>query len=201
MASGAGVNTVGNIGGIPILVVPPGATTPVAVVDPEAGYGTNSGPSTPVVMPDGSWFPMQGTIGTDSGLVLLDAKGFTKWTFQIIGPGKRATGTASFGITILGTIDPAILARSYQTPGNAPGVNVGIDPTQMNSLTAIPATSWDILPMQAVGTTVVDSNPLITGANTIGFASGALVAVRAVLTGTAPTTGTAGITVLAFAVP
>jgi hypothetical protein len=143
--------------------------------------------------------------------VLLDAKGFTKWTFQIIGPGKGATTTAAFSIAILGTIDPTVLRQAYLTPGTngyqtaqlppVASVNYGQEPNQQFSLTVIPATSWDVLPMQATGTTVVDSNPLVTGTNTLGFVSGALVAVRAVLTGTAPTTGTAGITVLAFAVP
>ena len=202
MASGAGVNSVGNLGGIPILTVPPGATTPVAVASPTTTYGTNSG------APPAPGFA---TIGTDSGVVMLEAKGFTKWTFQIIGPGKGATTTAAFSIAILGTIDPLLLFQAYKTPGNnfyppsgefvPSGTLVGQAPNQMNSLTALPATSWDLLPMQATGTTIVDSNPLVTGTNTIGFVSGALVAVRAVLTGTAPTTGTAGITVLAFAVP
>jgi hypothetical protein len=203
MASGAGINSVGNLGGIPILTVPPGASTPAAVAGPTANYGTNSGaPNQPGVA----------TVGTDSGVVMLDAKGFTKWTIQIIGPGKSATGTAAFNITILGTVDPTLLYEAYQTPGTnffkggaglfaSQGTLVGQQPNQMNSLTAIPATSWDVLPMQATGTTVVDSNPLVTGVNTLGFISGGLVAIRAVLTGTAPTTGTAPITVVAFAVP
>lgn len=202
MASGAGVNTVGNLGGIPILTVPPGATTPVAVADPVAGYGTNSGPATN---------PGVATIGTDSGLVMLEGKGFTKWSIQLIGPGVEATTTAQFFITILGTIDPTALYKAYKTPGNnyfsgvglfvPSGTNVGQQPDQFNSLTVIPSQSWSVLPMQATGTTITDSNPLVTGINTFGFISGGLVAIRAVLTGTAPTTGTAGITVVAFAVP
>ena len=200
MASGAGVNTVGNLGGIPLLTVPPGATTPVSVVLP--AYGTNSGPQQVVTGNDGVPLGLlQATIGTDSGLIMLEAKGFTKWTFQIIGPGAGAITTAQYNITVLGTIDPTILNRAYQTPGNTPGVNVGIIPDQINSLTAVPATSWAVLPMQAGGVAATESNPLVTGVNNIGFVSGALVAVRVVLSGTAPTTGTAGITVYAFAAP
>src|ERR1700677_1251879 len=179
MASGAGVNTVGNLGGIPILTVPPGATTPVAAANPEASYGTNSGaPAAPGIA----------TVGTDSGVVLLEGKGFTKWTIQIIGPGKNATSTAAFSIAVLGTIDPLLLFQAYKTPGNnfyppngeftPSGTLVGQAPNQLNSLLALPATSWDILPMQATGTTVVDSNPLVTGVNTFGFISGGLVAIR-----------------------
>jgi hypothetical protein len=143
---------------------------------------------------------------------MVEAKGFTKWTFQIIGPGVNATGTAAFNITLLGTCDPALLSQAYATPGvNAYGatnpdqnqINIltGQQPNLQNSLTALPATSWSILPMQSAGVAATDSNPLITGVNTLGFVSGALVAVRAVLTGTAPTTGTAGITVICFAAP
>ena len=203
MASGAGVNTVGNKGGLLLLTVPPGASTPISVSSPQSAYGSNNGQTNN---------PWVATSGTDSGIVLVEAKGFTKWTFQIIGPGVGATGTAAFNISIYGTVDPALLSQAYATPGsisagnvnpaqNQPNLLVGQQPNLQNSVTALPASSWSLLPMQASTGGGTEANPLVTGTNTIAFCSGALVAVRAVLTGTAPTTGTAPITVIGFAAP
>jgi hypothetical protein len=192
MASGAGLNRVGTLGGVPLLTVLPGASTPVAVTI--GNYGTNSG--MPVL-------PNTATVGTDSGVQMLSAAGFTKWTFCLIGPGVLAATTAAFTISLYGTIDPTLLTQAYQTGGNAIGVQ-GKDPSFTTSLTAIPASSWFLLPApsEQAGTGSV-TNPIVTSATgaSILTVSAPLVAVRAVLTGTAPTTGTAGITVLGFAVP
>lgn len=200
MASGAGLNRVGNLGGVPLLLVPPGASTPTAVAF--GTYGTNNGAPGPAPQ-----YPVppyyNPTVGTDSGIQMLQAAGYTKWTFQLVGPGVTAATTAAFSISIYGTIDPNILQQSYQTAGNYPS-SVGKDPSFTASLTAIPATSWFLLPgpSEQTGTGSI-TNPLTTAAAgpTILTASMPLVAVRAVLTGTAPTTGTAPIIVLGFAVP
>lgn len=200
MASGAGLNTVGNLGGVPLLTVPPGASTPTSVA--LGAYGTNSGPP-----PAGPQFPAQpyynATIGNDSGVQMLAAKGYTKWIFQIVGPGAFAATTAAFTVSIYGTIDPNLARLAYQTGANYPGQQ-GQSPSLEASLTAIPASSWFLLPgpSEQTGTGSI-TNPLVTSATgaALFIASLPLVAVRAVLTGTAPTTGTAGITVLGFAVP
>lgn len=183
MASGAGINTVGNLGGLPLLTVSSGAS---AVSSPTTTYGTNSGAPTAAGL---------ATFGNDSGVIMLEAKGFTKWTFQIIGAGKSAAG---YTISIYGTTDPALLRLAYQTAGTTSG-QMGQQPDLMNSLTAIPATSWDLLPMQATTGGATEGNPLVTGTNTIGMYSGAIVAVRVVLTATSGTPSP--ITVLGFAVP
>lgn len=198
MASGAGVNRVGNLGGIPLLTVPPGATTPVA---PAVGaYGTNSGPP-PVNYSQGIF--NQATIGTDSGVQMLTAVGFTKWTFAIIGPGAYAAATAAFNIAIYGTIDQSLLGQSYATASTTSSTQ-GHDPNFTASLTAVNVNSWFLLPgvSESTGTGTI-TNPLTTSATgpNILVVSMPLVAVRAVLYSTAPTTGTAPITVVGFAVP
>jgi hypothetical protein len=185
MASGAGINTVGNLGGLPLLTISPTAS---AITNPTIAYGTNTG--APGV-------PGTATYGNDSGVVMVEAKGFTKWTFQIIGQGKALHG---YTVSIYGTTDPALLRQAYQTAGNTVG-QMGQQPDQMNSLTAIPATSWDLLPMQASTGGATEGNPLVSGTNTIGMYSGAMVAVRVVLTSISSPVPDYPITVLGFAVP
>jgi hypothetical protein len=198
VASGAGVNRVGNLGAVPLLTIPPGASTPVAVA--YGAYGSNSG--APFSQVQNGIFNAA-TIGTDSGVQMLSAVGFTKWTFCLVGPGVIAAGTAAFNIAIYGTTDPTLLGQSYATAATLIGTQ-GHDPNFQASLTIIPATSWFLLPApsEQSGTGLV-SNPLTTAAAgpSILSVSMPLVAVRAVLVGPAPTTGTGPITVLGFAVP
>jgi hypothetical protein len=81
MASGAGLNRVGQNGGEAILTVNP---TTAAYATPLAGYGT---------------------VGSnDSGTVFWEAIGFTKTAIQLIGPGATAAG---YTVSVYVTLDPA----------------------------------------------------------------------------------------------
>lgn len=168
MPSGAGLNRYGTLGGVPILTIPSGAS---ALAAPLAGYGT---------------------IGqNDSGGVAHAAAGFTKWTFQLIGPGA---GSAGYTVSLYGTVDPALLQYVYTT-----GPSSG-QPMDTCATTAIPASSWFLLPApsEQSGTGQV-GNPLVSSGAQLLIVSMDLIAVRAVLT----TIGapTKSVTVLASAAP
>lgn len=151
MASGAGLNRVGQRGGV--LLLANIDSTVVAYTTPQTGYG--------VIM------------SNDSGAQMLEAIGFTKWTFQLIGGGNPQ-------VTLFGTVDPAV----YETGRGS---------------TVCPATSWFQLPApsEQSGTGGV-SNPLGVNGVILLTCSLPLVAVRAVLT-TAASSGVAS--VIGFAVP
>lgn len=197
-----GAIRVGTLGGVTLLTVPAGAGSPAAVAWPN--YGTNSGPprgaqnlNNPF---NSSQWHQSTTYGNDSGVRMLAAAGFTKWVFQLAGPAASMTGTAAFGISIYGTVDPGILAQTYSNPSNSPGYSY-VEPEC--SLTLIPGTDWFLLPgpSEQAGTGSV-SNPMTTNATggSMFFCNMPLIAVRAVLT-TAPTTGAGSLRVLGFAVP
>jgi hypothetical protein len=159
MASGAGLNRLGQNGGEVLLSLAPGAT---AVATPLTAYGTVGVPGT----------------SNDSGAVMWEGIGFTKWVFQFIG------GITGYTVTLYGTIDPA--ARPNGQP-------------IAKGSTAIPATSWFVLPGPSEqGGTGTINNP-ITGTNPLFTASLPLVAVRAVVTAIATPTGQGA--VIGFAVP
>lgn len=189
MPSGAGLNTVGNLGGVPLLTISPtdGAVT--------AGtYGRNSGAPAST---------RQATFGNDSGVQMLMASGFTKWTFCIVGPGSLGVDSAAYSVSIYGTIDPELERYAGQNAATHISQHNGIDPSLNGRLDVIPATSWFLLPAPSDDPDAGSvTNPLATTATgpTILNCSLPLVAVRAVLT-TAPTTATDSITVLGFAVP
>ena len=162
MASGAGLNRVAQQGGKPLLLIDITAT---AVSTPLTGYGT---------------------IGSnDSGLVMLEAIGFTKWAFCLVG------NTTGQSVTIYGTLDP-IASQAWNTPHNGP--KGGPDGS-----TVVPAGSWFKLPgpSEQTGTGGI-SNPLVAATPLLNV-SMPLVAVRAVLTVTSSPAGDCQ--VLGFAVP
>jgi hypothetical protein len=206
MAGNAGVNRVGTKGGITLLTIPPGGASPTAITWPN--YGINNGPPQfpqpygtlqTNLSDESQWGPS--TYGTDSGIQMLAAVGFTKWAFQLAGPGANAATTAAFTVSVYGTLSPGILAQTYSNAGNTTGYNY-VNPEA--SLTMIPGYDWFLLPApsEQAGAGGV-TNPLVTSATGSGvlIVSMALVAVRVVLTGAAPTTGTAPLRVLGFAVP
>ena len=84
--SGAGLNRVGQRGGVPLLTV--NLATAAANATPLAGYGT---------------------IGVnDSGTVFANALAFSKVVFQVLGSASIAgTGTANGAFTIFGTVSQA----------------------------------------------------------------------------------------------
>jgi hypothetical protein len=200
MPSGAGLNNVGQLGGIPILQVPANSAV---VAAPLAAYGTNLGPP--------SYFqganpqdvrPIVPTTGNDSGVQLLVASGYTKWGFQLVGPGVTGSGTAQVTVTLYGTMDPQLRRFAEQNAGNS-YVLQGQSPDLAGSLTALAATSWFVLPgISAQSGSGTEANPITTnatGSSTL-FSSIPVSAVRAVVTGTAATTGQM-VTVIAFAIP
>lgn len=82
MASGAGLNRVGQNGGEQLLTINPGAT---ANATPLATYGV---------------------VGVnDSGAVFWEAIGFTKIAVQLVGPGATAAG---YSVTFYATLDPSL---------------------------------------------------------------------------------------------
>jgi len=119
----------------------------------------------------------------DSGVQLNEFDGFSKWSFQLLG---TFTG---YSVTIYGTNDPA---AKYQTQNSF----FGPITTLVTHGATIPATSWFVLdaPATSAGT---EANPLVAAGTSLNH-SGKLVAVRAVVTGTAQT-GT--VTVLASVSP
>ena len=187
MGSQAGLNLVGSLGGVPMLAVTPSS---VAVTLPAYGANANN-----VYVPGTSGY-LPGlpnpVLGNDSGVFLTEAKGFTKWVFQLLGPGATAAG---YTITILGTIDPQVQysidvsQQNPQTPSNLYG-----------SRTSIPATNWFVIPgpSEQTGTGTM-ANPLVSGTTQIFQANLPLTAVRAVLTTIG--TPTASAYVVAMAVP
>jgi hypothetical protein len=115
----------------------------------------------------------------DSGLVLCEAQGFTKWTFQLLGGG---TG---YSITLYGTSDPVALGqwRSSFNP--------------LAPKYALPASSWFILPGPAEQTgTGTIANPITATAPSFQF-SGSLLGVRAALTTSATPSGVVSVSVVA----
>ena len=119
----------------------------------------------------------------DSGVQLNEFDGFSKWSFQLLG---TFTG---YSVTIYGTNDPA---AKYQTQNSFFGPNTTL---VMHGAT-IPTSSWFVLdaPATSAGT---ETNPLVASGTSLNH-SGKLVAVRAVVTGTAQT-GT--VTVIAAVSP
>lgn len=161
MASGAGLNRVGQYGGR-LLLSASTAVTPVAT--PLTGYGTIG--------------------GSDSGPIMWEGIGFSKWGFQILGGG---TG---YSVSVYGTLDP-VLFKYLDTPGTAG--------TPQALALIVPASSWFLLPAPSSETgTGADANPMVA-ANPTMLASRPLVAVRAVVTATATPTGV--ISVVGFATP
>lgn len=125
-----------------------------------------------------------GTIGVnDSGMVLNEALGFTKWTFTLLGGG---TG---YSVSVYGTNDPTahIVWSQKMNPG------------QYTTPASLPASSWFLLPgpSEQTGTGTI-ANPM-TGTAPVFQFSGSLLAVRAVLTASATPAGS--ITVAVLAVP
>ena len=171
MGVSAGLVSYGRLGGVPVLQLTPNST---AYTTPLAGYGT---------------------IGvSDSGAFGLEAQGFKKWFFNIIGPGAT---TAGYSVTIYATIDPAL--KAYME-GNNTVVAPALYGTGKEK-NYLPGSSWFQLPGPSEqGGTGTSSNPLVTGATgTLLQAEGAFIAFRAVLTTLGSPTQPA--TVLAYAVP
>jgi hypothetical protein len=125
---------------------------------------------------------------------MLAGKGFSKWVFQMLGPGAAAAG---YSVTILGTIDPGILASvNMMTQPNTFGSGSDL----AGNRTVIPATSWFALPgpSEQSGTGTI-ANPMVSGTTTVFICALPLVAVRAVLTTIG--TPTANMYVAGMAIP
>jgi hypothetical protein len=170
MPSGAQLNRWGNNGGIVLLNNVPATAT--AVASPLVNYGT---------------------VGLNDSGIYCTPVGMTKWTFQIVGPGSTAAG---YSFSVYGTIDP-VAYRAYTTAMGGVGGSFAGQPEPF--LGNVPATSWGLLPMAATTGGGTETNPLVTGTNTIGFVSGALEAIRVVLTTAAAPT--LPVSVIGFAVP
>jgi len=126
----------------------------------------------------------------DSGIVMPEAIGFTKWLFQFVKLGT--TSVTGWSVTIYGTIDPAAydLNDQYLQGG-----------WTTNPLTQLPTTSWVPIPAPSTEDTAPDAyawaNPL-TATTSALYTNAPWVAVRAVAVGS----GSAGaISVYGFAVP
>jgi hypothetical protein len=112
--------------------------------------------------------PIVGT--TDSGPVGVEGIGFSKWGFQLLG---TFTG---FSVAIYGTLDPAAyLAWEAKIQGN--------------TVPAVPATSWALLPApdEETGTGGTATNPLVAAGVILPYNLSGLVAVRAVATASGAT--------------
>lgn len=181
--SGAGLNRVGNVGGVVLLTLNPTST---AVATPLTGYGTAG---------NDSWVgtaPLTGAALLGSN-AMVEATGFTKWQFQLV-PPPGGTTVGTYQVTLYGTTSSLAYSQwelshnpqAYAYPNSAPP--------------AMPAAGWFILPGPSdQGGTGTDANPLTAAAPTLTV-SRPLVAVRAVLTGGAtPFAGNAQ--VIGFAVP
>ena len=156
MASSAGVNRVTQA----LLVLNPTAT---AVATPLTGFGTIG--------------------GNDSGAVLLEASGFTKFTFQLVG------GTG-YTVSVYGTTDRNVY-RAWTNNFN-PGQPTFPNAPAFNSVAL--AASWFLLGAPADNTgTGAPANPM-TGTNPWTQFSGALTAVRVVLTEVAAPAGNCAVT-------
>lgn len=140
--SSAGLVTVGSHGGVVLATFTSGAsafTTGSAV----AGYGA-----------------LTGATMNDSGIMMLEAGGFTKWNFSVIG------APTSFGVTILGTID---------------ATNASFGVTNDGTSGCIASSSWFILDAPASQTgTGGQANPITSTTQSLQF-SGPLVAIRIIL--------------------
>ena len=170
MPSGAGLNRGGLLGGITLITLNPTATA-IAPTGAVVAYGT---------------------IGVnDSGGLLHYLAGFTKWRFQLTGPGASIPG---YAVSLYGTLDPALLDYVYKH-----GPTSG-QPMDTCAVTAVPASSWQLLdaPSEQSGTGQI-GNPMISGQYTTLKTDGGWYAVRAVLT--AIGSPTLPVTVLASAVP
>lgn len=109
----------------------------------------------------------------DSGVQMMDAMGYSRFVFQLLG---TFTG---FTATFYGTNDPALYAYYL--------ANIG---TWQGSTTAIPTTSWFTLPAPAEQTgTGTSVNPL-TSAGQLLEVRTPIMAVRCVLTSSGTGTGT-----------
>lgn len=180
MASGAGLNRVGQRGGK--LLLGGLLATTAAVVNPQAGYGN---------------------IGlNDSGLVMSEQIGFSKNVFQVIGGPYVGTMTANLQITVYGTIDPVAYAAFDEPPAAGGGVGSTLVPASSWIPLPAPAT-------ESAGDTFQWSNPIIVG-TFAGFSpvaalynSAPFVAYRVVVTtaGAFTTTGTGYVSVIGFATP
>ncbi len=186
MASGAGGNRVGSLGGLPILRLRPTAT-------PFTGWATG-----------------YGTIGlNDSGLVLIEGEAFTKWRIQLAPEGPLTSGLtggvasgalpSGYEVSIFFTIDRsaymALGSTTYPTAQNQsyPGPNGGPMGSQI-----VPPGSWVLADEPSAqggssGNPLTSSTPFFSIGNTV-------VALRAVLTGVTPTPA-AGAIVYAMGVP
>lgn len=167
MASGSGLNRIGQRGGELLLSIANGAAI-TAVTLP--GYGV---------------------IGiNDSGPIMMEAIGFSKWGFQLLG------STTGISVTILGSFDAA--CYNYFEAVRGAYLNKGV--YQIAPILP-PATSWFVIPSpstETTGDTAVWGNPLTT-TNPALFNSSPLVAVRAVVTSVSTPTGVGS--VVGFAIP
>jgi hypothetical protein len=143
MASGAGLNKVGNNGGVFLLTSVTSAATPIAVTAPTA--------------------PAYGTLGAnDSGIVMAEGIAFTKWAFQIIQQGTTAASGYTF--TLYGTISPgAHTAFMNQRVGiytNTTDVR-GMNWFQLPAPSEQGGTSVVVNPLTALGQVMLVSMPLV----------------------------------------
>lgn len=125
-----------------------------------------------------------GTIGVnDSGQVLTEAMGFTKWTFTLLGGG---TGMS---VTIYGTNDPVAYAAWKAS------FNPALYAQRTGGAPVLPTSSWFALyaPADATGTGA-PANPMTATNPSMQF-SGGLIAVRAVLTASATPVGSLSVAV------
>ena len=191
MASGAQLNRSGLYGGVIILDVPANVSK---VAAPLTAYGTNV--YTPGLMANntsqGSGGIPFGPIGNDSGVTCATATAFSKWTFQMVGPGAQ-DNVNQITVSIYGTINPELLHHSY--------TQTGIDPSLTGNLTAIKAPDWCLLPgpSEQSGTGSI-GNPLVSGQTNWLTVSLPLVAIRAVCTNVTGTP-TGYVRILAMGIP
>lgn len=130
-----------------------------AITNPLAGYGT--------------------TGYNDTGIVGAEARNWTKWAFQM---RQNGTSAATFEVSIYGTVSEAAYIQWMQA------FNPGQSVSSFFGTVTVNASDWFLLPgpSEQSGTGSI-SNPLTTTSPFLEY-SGALIAVRAVLT----TQGTAG---------
>jgi len=169
MASGAGLNRVGQRGGEILLYHVNANVSAITVTVPTA--------------------PSYGTLGAnDSGIIMPEGIGFTKWTFQILQVGSTAASGYSF--TLYGTVSQGAYTafQNGRTGVFTATTSPDVQPVNWFQLPA---------PSEQGGTAVV-VNPL-TAVGQVLTVSMPLVAVRAVLTASATPLGT--VDLVGFAVP
>lgn len=167
--SGAGLNRIGQLGGVFLLRNVNANVSAVAATPP-----------TP---------PAYGTFGiNDSGIVMWEGIGFSKWVFQILQVG--ATAASGYSFTLYGTISRGVYTakQAGRTGAFTASTNPDVQPVNWFQIPA---------PSEQVGTGIV-ANPL-TAVGQVLYCSLPLVAVRAVLTASATPLGT--VDLLGFAVP